>query len=297
MVVPDYLRDWHYLEYNRRSHSFARGLYYYSHWYCPQRGNILTQPAMTTRHRWKVPIWFLTLTCAYGAILTAVTLLNWVGADRWWFGALNLYLPQIVWAAPGFLLTVLSLKMARRWVWAPLLCVAWVLGPIMGFCWGTQAPPGSVGDSAVRIMSWNVKYGGYNKVTQLAITCDIEQIRPDVVLLQDAGGLLNGPIGYFFREWNVRSFGPVRHSEQTSLRRSGGSIDTFPRREPHLPAVPAARRCKDCHPIRCAFSVAKAGDSMPSEKYGDSPGICRAPFSSLRTTSRLASHRHLCYGN
>jgi endonuclease/exonuclease/phosphatase family metal-dependent hydrolase len=55
-------------------------------------------------------------------------------------------------------------------------------------------------------MSWNVKYGGFNKVTQLAITCDIEQFGPDVVLLQDAGGLLNGPIGRFFRGWNVRSF-------------------------------------------------------------------------------------------
>ena len=158
---------------------------------------------MTTRYRLKVPIWFLTLTCIYGAILTAVTVLNRVGSDRWWAGALNLYLPQIVWAAPGVLLTVLSLKAARRWVWAPLLCVAWVLGPIMDLCWGTQAPPGS---ADVRIMSWNVKYGGFNKVTQLAITCDIEQFGPDVVLLQDAGGLLNGPIGRFFRGWNVRSF-------------------------------------------------------------------------------------------
>jgi len=134
-------------------------------------------------------------------------MLNWVGADRWWLGALNLYLPQIVWAAPGVLLTVLSLKAARRWVWAPLLCVAWVLGPIMGFCWGTQGLPGSAGDSPVRIMSWNVKYGGFNKVTQLAITCDIDAVGPDVVLLQDAAGLLNGPIGHFFRQWNVRSSG------------------------------------------------------------------------------------------
>ena len=103
-------------------------------------------------------------------------MLNWVGADRWWFGALNLYLPQIVWAAPGVLLTVLSLKAARRWVWAPLLCVAWVLGPIMGFCWGTQGPPGSAGDPPMRIMTWNVKDGGHNKITQLAITGDIDEV-------------------------------------------------------------------------------------------------------------------------
>ncbi len=162
---------------------------------------------MTTKPRGEAAIWFLTLTGAYGAILTAVTILNWVGADRWWFGALNLYLPQIVWAAPGVLLTVLSLKAARRWVWAPLLCVAWVLGPIMGFCWGTQGPPGSAGDPPMRIMTWNVKDGGHNWITQWAITGDIDEVGPNVVLLQEAEGLLQGPIGHFFRQWNVRSFG------------------------------------------------------------------------------------------
>jgi vancomycin resistance protein VanJ len=162
---------------------------------------------MTTRPRRKVAIWFLPFTCVYGAILTALTVLNWVGPDRWWFGALNLYLPQIVWAAPGVLLTVLSLKSARRWIWAPLLCVAWVLGPIMGLCWSTQGPPGSAGDLTLRIMTWNVKYESCNKARQLAITGYIDEIRPDVVLLQEAWNFLNGPSGYFFRQWNVRSLG------------------------------------------------------------------------------------------
>jgi hypothetical protein len=56
-------------------------------------------------------------------------------------------------------------------------------------------------------MTWNVKYGGYDKLRQLAITGHIYEVGPDVVLMQDAGGLLNGPIGHFFRQWNVRSFG------------------------------------------------------------------------------------------
>ncbi len=152
-------------------------------------------------------MWFLTATGAYGAILTAVTMLNWMGADRWWFGALNLYLPQVVWAAPGVLLTILSLRAARRWVWAPLLCIAWVLGPIMGLCWSTQGTTAPAGDPSVRIMTWNVKYGGHSKALQLLITDYIAGIGPDVVLLQDAGGLLHGPIGHFFRDWNVRSSG------------------------------------------------------------------------------------------
>jgi len=109
---------------------------------------------MTKRLRRKTPMWFLILTCFYGAILASLTVLNRFGADRTWFGALNLYLPQIVWATPGVLLTVLSLKVARQWVWAPLLCVAWVLGPVMGFCWAIQGPTGPVD---VRVMTWNVK--------------------------------------------------------------------------------------------------------------------------------------------
>jgi len=159
---------------------------------------------MTTRPRGKALPWLLPLSCAYGAILALLTILNLVGADRWWFGALNLYLPQIVWAAPGVLLMVLSLKTAWRWVWAPLLCVLWVLGPIMGFCWSTQ---GHKGPADIRIMTWNVKYGGYNWINQAAIAYDIDAARPDVVLLQDAGGLLDGPIGRFFRGWNVRFYG------------------------------------------------------------------------------------------
>ncbi len=59
----------------------------------------------------------------------------------------------------------------------------------------------------MRIMTWNIKYGGYDRLTQFEITADIDGIGPDVVLLQDAGGLLNGPIGRFLRQWNVRSFG------------------------------------------------------------------------------------------
>ena len=165
------------------------------------------RPTMTAGFRRKAAMWILALTCAYGAILAGMTLLNRFGADRYWFGSLNLYLPQIAWMAPGVLLTLLSLAVAWRWAWAPLLCVAWVLGPIMGFCWGTQGQPVSAGVRPVRIMTWNVKYGGGNPITQIVIASNINESRPDVVLMQDAEGLLNGPIGRLFGQWNVQSFG------------------------------------------------------------------------------------------
>jgi len=67
------------------------------------------------------------------------------------------------------------------------------------------------------MMTWNVKHGGHNRITQLAITGYIDETGPDVVLLQDAGGALNGPIGRFFRQWHVRSFGQYVIASQLPL--------------------------------------------------------------------------------
>ena len=159
---------------------------------------------MTTRHREKVLPWFLALNCAYGAILAALTILDFAGADRFWFGALNFYLPHVIWALPGVLLAILSLRVAWRWVWAPLLCIVWVLGPIMGFCWSMHTQQGP---AEFRIMTWNVKYGGPGKITQAAMALEIDAARPDIVLMQDSTGLLDGPLGSFFKGWNVQSSG------------------------------------------------------------------------------------------
>ena len=75
--------------------------------------------------------WLLFATAIYASILLAITFLNRIGADRFWLGALNLYLPQFMWAVPGLLLTPLIFRVNRPWAWLPLLCVLWVLGPIM----------------------------------------------------------------------------------------------------------------------------------------------------------------------
>ncbi len=146
----------------------------------------------------------LLLIFSYGAILAAITALNRFGADRWWFGALDLYLPQAMWLVPAVLLTFYSLRVARHWLWMPGLCALWVLGPIMGFCWSPQAPPEPADTLSVRIMTCNAKYGKHDIA---ALIGDIARYGPDVVLLQDAGGSLSSPLGDCFRKWNVRSFG------------------------------------------------------------------------------------------
>jgi len=141
---------------------------------------------------------------SYIAILASISAMNLLGADRLWFGALNQYLPQVIWAAPAIPLFIISLMIARRWIWAPLLCIIWVIGPIMGFCWsphGLQKPPGSI---SLRVMTCNAKFGKHDIS---ALLSDIGKYKPDLVLLQDAGGLLESPAALYFKSWNVRSSG------------------------------------------------------------------------------------------
>lgn len=155
----------------------------------------------------KKPIWLYTLICAYAVILAALSILNWSGADRFWWGALNLYLPQIMWVVPGILLLLATLKLDRSWVWLPLLCIVWILGPVMGFNWPLRTPAKTPESINVRLMTWNIECGSRDRPAPLAIIYEIDWNKPDIVLLQDAGGALSGPIGDYFREWHVQSFG------------------------------------------------------------------------------------------
>ena len=163
----------------------------------------------------------LTLILILGLFLAGVTVLNYSGADRWWFGALNLYLRRAIWAIPGIVLTMATAMVNRRLLWAPLLCVLWVLGPLMGFCWSWQTPP-EEGQTALKVMSCNVKYG-MRHIPSLFAEIDLEC--PDVVLLQDATGLWDSSVGDYFRKWNVRRYGqfviasrlPLEEAEVTWL--------------------------------------------------------------------------------
>ena len=162
---------------------------------------------MTNKSKMKSPVWLLSLIFAYSVILVALTVLNLSGADRWWFGALNLYLPQMVWAIPGILLATVAFKLARHWVWLPLLGIVWVVGPLMGLCWPLPLKQITQGGLPLRVMTWNVKYGSQDKLAQMAIKREIDLNNPAVVLMQDAGGLLDGPLGNYFKNWSVRSDG------------------------------------------------------------------------------------------
>jgi vancomycin resistance protein VanJ len=151
----------------------------------------------------KSPVWLSSLICIYVVFLASLTAINQYGPDRWWFGDVNLFLPQVIWMIPGVVLAFLSLAIARHWVWVPVLCLLWVLGPIMGFCWRLESSTGSAeGLNPVRVMTCNVKYG---KRDISALVDDIIRHAPDIVILQDADfEILEKTLGKLFMQWNVR---------------------------------------------------------------------------------------------
>jgi endonuclease/exonuclease/phosphatase (EEP) superfamily protein YafD len=179
---------------------------------------------MPTRPHPKATAFLLILTLILGILLTAITLMNLFGADRWWFGALNLYLPQIIWVVPGVLLSLAMIMVNRRWVWAPLLCVAWAFGPVMGLCWSWQTPP-EPGQTSLRVMTCNTKFGTRNTP---ALFADIDRYHPDVVLLQDATRLIESPNGDYFRNWQVRYYAQYVIASRLPLEDAEVELINFP---------------------------------------------------------------------
>lgn len=163
---------------------------------------------------------------AYALGITALTLLNRLGPERWWVSAMNLYLPQVFWLIPGIMLAAICLAYARRWIWAPLLCSAWIAGPIMGFCWSTQGAQQTPNSASMRIMTWNAKYGLHGTQAQKVLQQDIDKYKPDILLFQDANGLLDGRLGGYFRQWHTYADGqfviasrlPLAGAEVRSLK-------------------------------------------------------------------------------
>jgi vancomycin resistance protein VanJ len=175
----------------------------------------------------KAPFWMLVLLGCYGALLAALTVLNRSGADRWWLGAFNLYLPQVIWLIPGLILALLCLRVARRWTLVALLCVAWVLGPIMGISWRMPEGPKSVSATPLRIMTWNAKYtwfGKRDKVAMAALLHEIDWNQLDLVVLQDASDSLSGPLGNYFRTWNVQTQGQFVIASRLPLLKSDNPL-------------------------------------------------------------------------
>lgn len=147
-------------------------------------------------------MWLTACTGFYLALLGIITAGNLIGPEIWWFGSLNLYLPQWPWAIPGVLLFFWYAAKARRLAWIPLVAILWVAGPLMGFSWrwaSNGAPPDG---TRLRVMTYNIKWGTRDADSALA---QIARYEPDVIMMQDAGGVLNTAVGMIKGDWHVRT--------------------------------------------------------------------------------------------
>lgn len=172
------------------------------------------------------------LNVIYAVILTSIILLNRLGPDRFWLGALNLYLPQMLWGAPALFLLAFTWKFDRPLVWLPLLSVLLVLGPIMGFKWSSRQERAGALGTPLRVMTWNIKYGKHDLMPLIE---ELERSRPDIVLFQDAVKAGAGPLADYFRTWQVRSHGqyliasryPLSSAEVLELPYPGRSTESL----------------------------------------------------------------------
>ena len=148
------------------------------------------RPKRRSRWRsWRRPsLTLLICTLLYGLALLGVTLVNLAGPDRWWYGSLNLFIPQWPWALPCVVLVPWYLMGAWRWSWVPLLMLGWVFGPIMGFSIGPSRFLPKPHGAHLRVMTYNVKWGSRDKSAVLA---NIAAADPDVILMQDSGAVLD----------------------------------------------------------------------------------------------------------
>ena len=154
---------------------------------------------------WKPPKAVAVLNALFLLALLTLTVSNAVGPERWWLGSLNLYLPQWLWAVPGAVVLAVTALAAWRWAWVPLLALGWVFGPVMGWCGYGGSAPAESGGTRLRVMTYNVKWG--SRDGGAGAVGDIARFHPDLIQMQDSGGVMQGAIGRALAGWNVQTSG------------------------------------------------------------------------------------------
>ncbi len=146
------------------------------------------------------PRWLVVMYIAWFGLLLLPTVFNILGPERTWFGAANMYLPQWGWALPALLIVPLTIWKQPRLLIASVLLLSWVVFVLMGFEWHPAKSLPTGPGLRLRIMTYNVKGGRRNAA---AIVGDINRFKPDVLLMQDQQGVLEGPVGTCLRNWHV----------------------------------------------------------------------------------------------
>lgn len=143
-----------------------------------------------------------TVVCAYVGIVAAMALIYAAGPERFVWGGVLLFLPQVVLAVPGLILLPFTIWCARHFTWWLIAALLTVAVPLMGLSWSS---PRSAEGVPVRLMTYNVQLWQRRNVP--AILNEILAADPDVLCLQDARNAKNTPLASYLQRRNVAMFG------------------------------------------------------------------------------------------
>lgn len=145
---------------------------------------------------------FSFLAVAQGLFPAVPTFLNLVGPEKTVFGIVQLYLPPWLWGLPALLLVLPTLRYAPRRLWLIGLSLLWTAGPVMGFCWHSAPIAAKPTALTLRLMTYNVKWG---KREISAIASEIGHYQPDILVMQDSAGVLQGPLLTVLKGYQVKT--------------------------------------------------------------------------------------------
>jgi endonuclease/exonuclease/phosphatase (EEP) superfamily protein YafD len=138
----------------------------------------------------------------YLAALGAAAIVLGTVGERWWPGAVLLYLPRVVLLLPLVLLAPFCLGRERRRWFGVQAGAAIVIGAaLMGPHWSRPRPSGG---PSLRLFSYNVWYGERGEE---AIRREIEEAHPDVVVMQAIAPPVVDYFRGYFHGWQLRADG------------------------------------------------------------------------------------------
>ena len=143
-----------------------------------------------------------TLVYLYVGIVAAVALIYAVGPERFMWGGVLLFLPQVILAIPGLILLPFALWCARRLSWLLIAALLLIAGPLMGLSWSTRE---ATNGTPFRLMTYNIQLWQRRNVP--AILKEILAADPDVLCLQDARDAKNTRLSTYLENRNVAMFG------------------------------------------------------------------------------------------
>ncbi len=107
-------------------------------------------------------------------------------SESHYLGVILTYFPRMPYAIPSACLCLVARRRSKILTAINLLALVWVLGPIMEFHWSTtRATPPASAASPLTIVSCNVQ--GYAPDFPDLLN-EIVSLRPDILILQEAGG-------------------------------------------------------------------------------------------------------------